>query len=68
MGIKSISCPVCGKFGSHKLGGYCKNCHPNANDGTKHVLDDFHEKAEISGEFFSQGDFGIMSDKFGCEK
>lgn len=61
-------CPVCGCIGSRALGDYCKRHHPNARDGEeKHILDDFCEKSEISGPFFSQGDFYIIKDKFGME-
>ena len=33
---------------------------------TKHILEDFHEKAEVMGEFFSDK-FGIIKDGFGVE-
>ena len=64
-------CPICKGFGSTKLEGYCKNCYPGEtkddNPDTKHILEDFHEKAEISGEFFPSS-FGIIKDDFGVER
>lgn len=60
-------CPVCNRWGRAALGNYCKTCHPNSTEGEKHILDDFHEKAEVSGEFFSK-EFGVITDKFGYER
>ena len=63
-------CPVCNRFGSNKLDGYCKAHYTGKKDddgGEKHILDDFHEKAEISGSFFSP-EFGILKDGFGIEE
>lgn len=64
----TIFCPVCRRWGSAKLGGYCRTHHKSINEDEKHVLDDFHEVANINKEFFSQDDFGYMTDKFGYER
>jgi hypothetical protein len=61
----SERCPVCNRWGSRKLGGYCKNCHPNANDGDKHAFADFCNTHD-DGAFFP-GEFGVLKDKFGYE-
>ena len=68
--MERTRCPTCKRFGSSKLDGYCKSCYPGEtkddNVDTKHILEDFHEKAEIMGEFFSNK-FGIIKDTFGVE-
>ena len=64
-------CPICNRFGSSKLEGYCSNCYPGETKdddvATKHIMEDFHEKAEISGKFFSDK-FGIIKDGYGVDK
>jgi len=43
-------CPVCNRFGQIALGGYCKNCHPNADDDDKSMFSDFPSSFD-NGEF-----------------
>jgi len=59
-------CPVCNRFGQVALGGYCKNCHPNADDDDKSMFSDFPSSFD-NGEFIP-GDYGIVKDKFGYER
>ena len=66
MGKPGERCPVCGRFGSQALGGYCKTCHPNANDDEKHAFADFCDNHD-DGAFFPN-EFGILKDKFGFEE
>ena len=59
-------CPVCNRWGSAALGGYCKNCHPNANEDEKNAFADFVDD-HADGAFFPEN-FGIVKDKFGFEE
>ncbi len=68
--MATTQCPTCKRFGSSKLDGYCKTHYTGKvkeSKSSKHILDDFYEKAESSGEFFPS-EFGIISDKFGAER
>ncbi len=69
--MERTRCPVCKRFGSSKLGGYCKSCYPGItkddNPETKHIMENFHEKADITETFFPDS-FGIIKDKVGIIK
>jgi hypothetical protein len=61
-------CPVCNRWGSSKLGGYCKTCHSNRykDDDEKNAFADFVDDHD-DGAFFPKK-FGILKDKFGYEE
>ncbi len=75
--MATTQCPTCKRFGSSKLGGYCKTHYtgevkddkPSVKKDapTKHIMDDFYGKPGQTGEFFP-GKFGIISDTFGIEE
>lgn len=65
MGQPNVTCPVCGRWGSRKLGNYCKDHHPNADDDDRSMFEDF--PSSFDGEFFPS-EYGIIKDKFGYER
>ncbi len=71
MGTRT-KCPVCNGFGTTDLDGYCKRHVPNIevpkdkSDEDKHVGDDY--RGYFSDRPFFPEKFGIIKDKFGCER
>ena len=59
-------CPVCSRFGSDELGGYCTPCHSKRKKKKKSVFDDFPGFA--TDKPFIPEKFGIMKDKFDLER
>ena len=59
-------CPICNRWGSVALGGYCKNCHPNAKDDEKNPFADFCGDHDEGG--FFPNNFDIVKKKFGYEE
>jgi len=61
MGIaKQVRCPICNKFGSRKLGGYCKEHKPDYTE-TEYI-----KKEMYYGYKFHEGPF--ISDEYGYKK
>ncbi len=58
-----IQCPVCRRFGSAELGGYCKDHakEPEKEEG-KHIFDPYFSKYEVDRPFIPDS-FGIIKDK-----
>ncbi len=68
--MATTQCPTCKRFGSSKLGGYCKTHYTGEvkeSKPSKHLMDDFYGKPGQTGEFFPK-EFGIITDKFGVER
>lgn len=67
----SPRCPICNRYGSPKLGGYCRRCYDTIsaeNKGTPLVRKDFRPSY---GEGFrdkewTPKEFGIIKDSFGA--
>ena len=62
MGDTRTRCPVCNRFGSKSLGGYCKTCKPEGPKGVvKHIKQDMYY-----GYQFHKGPF--ISDSYGYKR
>lgn len=61
-------CPICNRYGSPSLEGYCRPCYPKRydDDDEKHAFADFTGKHD-QGKFFPDK-FKIVKDKFGYEE
>ena len=62
MGITRVRCPVCNRFGSNSLGGYCREHKPEeSKEIVKHIKQDMYY-----GYAFNKGQF--ISDSYGYKK
>lgn len=67
MGQPNVTCPLCGRWGSRELNDRCKPCHDKEYDDEKNIFDDFCDSYDRSEGWFPEN-FGIIKDKFGCER